>query len=242
MSKSFTRGALVLASLSVVALSVAQETKINFTPKAGTSAEWDSVVTLTVDGMPLTVKAIHVRRILEVKSDGNFVMQNDVRNMRMEMPGIEAMPMPEMAPSIATFDRTGVLLGVTQEGTSPEDLLVGARMLSIGTFHYPENLDRTWKPGESYNRIIPANSKIGTKALQAQYTFEGTEKVGEWESAIFSFRVSESGVDKPQRMTGKAYIALSDGMVTKIEAKFSDMVSPGAPDPMSGTISLVRIK
>lgn len=242
MKRALLCGALLAAVVAISPVAFAQGTKINFTPKAGTVAEYDTVITVTFEGTPLTIKAKSISTVREVKANGDFVVQNEERGMVMELPGMDSIPVPDMDPSTTVFDKTGVPIEVQQPDASAEDLAASARMASISAFYLPEDLNKEWQVGDRYVREIPANTKLGTKAVRAEYTFEGTEKVGNWETAIFSFKVTETEGGKPQQISGKMHLSVADGMTVKLEARFVDMVTPGAPEPISGSISLTRTK
>ncbi|MFN7171732.1 MAG: hypothetical protein ACK4P3_02965 [Fimbriimonadaceae bacterium] len=242
MKRALLCGALLAAVVAISPVAFAQGTKINFTPKAGTVAEYDTVITVTFEGTPLTIKAKSISTVQEVKANGDFVVQNEERGMVIELPGMDSIPVPDMDPSTTVFDKTGVPIEVQQPDASAEDLAASARMASISAFYLPEDLNKEWQVGDRYVREIPANTKLGTKAVRAEYTFEGTEKVGNWETAIFSFKVTETEGGKPQQISGKMHLSVTDGMTVKLEARFVDMVTPGAPEPVSGSISLTRTK
>ncbi|MFN7171730.1 MAG: hypothetical protein ACK4P3_02955 [Fimbriimonadaceae bacterium] len=233
---------VVLSVCAVLCLASMEPVQIKFGPEAKSSAEWEVVIRAVSNGVPIVAKARQHQEVTETKPNGEFVVSTRIQGMTIESPDTEPMTMPDPAPTTVTFNQTGVVVGVQQDEVSRAELGVEARMAAIRAILYPEDQERMWTVGEKYVREVPADPKLGTVALRAEYTFEGVEKVGDWESAAFSFKTTETGVERPQHSSGQILLSLSDGWLTQMEASFNDFITPGAPEPLSGTVAFKRTR
>lgn len=228
--KAVTLASLLLASMAVA---TGDAVKIQWKPKAGSTAKYKLNVKATSDalGGDILIGISVASKILEVKADGTVVVEEKQSDFSIKAGG-QDVPGPDAVTSTSTMSPRGEVLS-----HKTDSQMESGRMDAALEFVYP---DKDVNAGDSWTVKKDADKDKGLFNRETTYTFDGTEKVGKWD--CYRIKVSFKETSAPTNMTYTAtvWVATDDG--TMIKGNY-DMKSvefgPGMP-PTDATSEIMR--
>lgn len=212
---------------------------IHFTPitQKGLVAKLTDKANLTFSGQKVELLNDAKQTITEVAENGDITVQEDDSNLSVMVNG-SPMPAPQTQSSTATMDKLGRLVQFkSASGDGSSSGSSQARMFNLTILIYPGH---DLKTGEKWTAEVPANTKLGTKPITANYTVDGIESIGKFKAIKVEFSLKEGG-DGTASSSGTMWIDVKDGMTDKITAKVSGVPLEGAPGNVDGTLESNRI-
>lgn len=219
---------------------IAVDPLIHFTPitQKGLVAKLTDKADLILAGQKVEILNDAKQTVTEISEAGDITVHEEDSNISIMVSG-SPMPAPQGQTSTATMDKLGRLIkfqsGAADAGGSAESQ---ARLFNLTLLIYPGH---DVKPGEKWTAEVPANAKLGTKAVTASYTAEGIETVGKFKAIKVKFAIKEGG-DGEASSSGTLWIDVKDGMTDKVIATVKDVSMNGVPGTVEGTLNSNRVE
>lgn len=231
--------ALFLAVASTAAYaSLQDEFTVKWAPKVGNVYKYK--VDVTAKGLQgpagegeAKFGANLTRTILEVKSDGNIVVEEKQTDFTLSFDGQD---MSAMMPIESITEKiTATPLGSVVERVSDADpSMNNPRLSNAQVFVFP---GKPLKVGETWVRETAADSSLGLFPTKTTFTFQGTEMVGQWNCFKVTFEFAESDASANMEGTGTAWLSIEDGELVKGESKFKNVeFGPGLTADAEGLV------
>lgn len=222
-----------LLSAAVVAAAFVADYTLNYSPKVGTTTKYKMSGVFDFEGTEIMFTASTSNKVLEVKANGDYVIEEVQDNAKVSFGGQE-MDAPSGGPNRTTFSPSGKV--VDMQG----DMVDGSayRTAGVSSFYKPT---KAVKVGDSWKIELKGDSKLGSVDSVASYTVEAEEAVGAWQTLRIAFDVKETTGSQPASSSGKIWIDHRDGEMVKVEGRWKDVPVPGAPAPITGTMKVIRL-
>lgn len=231
--------ALFAACAAALAFAVADPVKIAWKPTLGAVAKYKLNAVATVDpgSGPTEMKfAANVSsKIAEIKADGNIVVEETQSEMSILF---GEQDFSSQAPPSATVKTTMNPRGETISREGGEGMS-SPRLEHSLEFVYPEG---DVSVGDSWTVKRAADSAKGLFTRETTYTYDGTEKIKEWDCHRIKITFKET--DAPTNMTyeGTVWVRADDGSLVNASYKMKNVeFSPGLP-PADSTANLTRLE
>ncbi len=226
------------AMLAAVAMATFDGVSLKWKPTAGQTAKYKITAKAMVDGpqgkAEMNFGATMDLKVLEVKADGNIVMEEKQSNLSIKMGDQD---FSSFAPQSVTVTTTSKPNGevVSRKSDSEQD---NARLESSLEFVFP---DKDVKVGDSWSIKREADSGKGLFARETTYTYEGSEMVGKWNCHKIKVAFKEVGAPTNMEVAGTVWVSVEDGSPVKGSYKMKNVeFAPGMP-PTDSDSELVRI-
>lgn len=226
--------ALVAISLVAGAVAWQDEAKIVWQPKAGSVAVYNMNVNAEGDfGQgPMKIEvSMKVTNKIDTVTEKEVTVSSKTTDMKIKLDGNEMPGGGEEETGSSTFSLDGELIS-----TKSDSGMGNIRLEQMSTFLYP---DRAVKPGETWTRTVKGD-KGGKVNATATYTYQGTEKVGNWDCFKVTYDYKETQGEKPSTAKGTIWIDQATGDAVKLEATLKDVVFQDGLPPMNATIKMMR--
>ncbi len=226
---------LAAAMLAAVAMAGVDAVNIKWKPKAGDTAKYKISAKANIAGSEMNFGAAMSTKVVEVKADGNIVVEEKQSDMKI-MFGDQDMS--SMAPAAVTGTTTMKPNGevVSRKSDSEMD---NPRMEAALEFVYPE---KELNVGDSWSIKRDADSGKGLFARETTFTYEGTEMVGKWNCYKIKVAFKEVGAPTNMEASGYSWVSVEDGSQVKGSYKLKNVeFAPGAP-PSDADSDVIRIE
>jgi hypothetical protein len=238
MRKSFfTRGVATFAASAMALGVIAGQDGINLMrkPKVGEVAEY--AITAQFDGTDDKIKftETQTQKVTDVRPDGSYELSQASTNVLVDMGRGLTMNQPDNTVVSEEAPNGRIKTIVSGDATDPASY----RIAHLQTFETPTT---PVKVGDDIKYTIPADPKLGTPAVSADYKVEGLEKIKAWDTIRLTFKTEETEGDTKSSTSGTLWVSATDGMLVKSDGKWKDVQPPGVPTPLTGTFTLERTK
>jgi hypothetical protein len=233
MKKLHFGGALLLVAGAALAWAGVQDYNLKRTAKEGEVFKYKLNGTMEVMGTSVTLSAIMINKTTKVEANGDYTVESSQTEGKISFNGSE-MEMPSSGSTMTTYKADGTVLDVKGEGVE----MGGYRMANLLAAIMPE---KPIKAGDTWTSSVKGDAKKGTVDVNGTYKFEAVEKGDSGETAKVTYELKETNGEAPATVSGTAWLELKTGNLIKIESKWKDVPVPGAPTPVTGTMTMVLI-
>ncbi|MBS1716588.1 MAG: hypothetical protein JSS72_02505 [Armatimonadetes bacterium] len=185
---------------------------------------------LTIANLNLLITATIVRKVIEVKDNGENVVEESQEDTVIKI-GDQEVPPQHEASLVVHYGKFGEVLDLKKEGAV---LPAEARLEVISNIYFPK---KAVIVGESWSVDIPANEKMQTVALRATFKLSGVETVSGHQVFKIDYESHETEGQQPAKVEGTCWLDTQTGCTVQDEATWTDMPSAGA-NTMSGKVAL----
>jgi hypothetical protein len=229
----------ILKPLSLVALAVAgwgraDDYSLKYTPKEGATVTYKMKVDMDITGNLATMDATVVQKILKVDPDGTYSVQDNTVDGKVVYSGSESA-IPKNS-TVHVYKPNGEVVSLTGQETDGNSL----RVQRLTMLKRPDNnvkIGDTWQiESKADTAAVPPKP-----SLHGTFKLVGEETVGTYKTLKIEASLSEGDIPLPGNTTLTFWISKDDGSMVKSECKYVNLTFPGAPNPMTGSISMMRI-
>lgn len=230
-TRRFTFASMLL--LAVASSALAQDTfDLKRKPKAGATLNFTLTVNADFSGQQILVTAKTAEKILEVKPNGDFVVETKQTDTKVKVSGQE-FPAGEESTDKVTYNAAGLVQTIAGDNTDSSTY----RMQNLALFVAPKD---AVKVGDKWTQEFKADSKTGAVAAGAEYEVVAAEKVGSWDTVKIKWTFAEKEGGEPASCTGFLWISKEDGSLVKLTGDAKNAPIPGAPGPINMNIVIER--
>jgi hypothetical protein len=224
--------ASLLLSLSALALAAVDGLSVRRQPKVDQIIKLRLKANLEIGGVQATYTGLVVEKTTKVDTDGSFTYEETQSEGSAKF-GDQTVPVPDIGPFPVTLNADGSLKEIKGDASTagPE----AYRMTNL------EVLIDSGKPlavGDTWSVDIKAGDKA--KAAKAEYKVIAEEKAGDIDTIKVKFTVKETEGTEPASSDGTYWISKADGSLVRSEVKWANAPFPGAPTPISATMTETR--
>lgn len=224
----------LVAALWLATLAAAQEVDLSWKPKVGDASTYKLRMEFTLFGDTAVYTAKVHDKVIEVNAD-SYTVETSQTEYKVEIFGEEGEVNDKDIPKAQTVFS---LLGDVKEVRGDLTNDAAYRMANLTSIRRP---GKPVKVGDSYERTVATDTKLGVPAAKGTYRVEAEERVGTEDAVVIGFEYAETEGGEPARCMGKYWLSKRDGKLLKSEATWSSAPIPGAPSPVNGTVTLERI-
>ena len=230
--KSLAFGTVV--ALSTFALAAQGGLTLTRKVKSGDELKYRLKANIDVSGNSAEFSGLQTQKVLEVATDGTYTVQSATSDVKVTFGGQEIAVPPDSVPSITTvYNVDGTVKEIRGDSAAAD----AYRASNLSTVFYT---GKEIKVGDTFNNDKPADKNTGATAYKSTYKVVGEEKVGSYDTWKIEFSVKESEGETPASSNGTVWVDKNDGAMVKSDAKWENAPFPGAPAPVSGSVSITR--
>jgi hypothetical protein len=233
MKKENWLRSIVAASLGALTLgAVAGQDAISLArkPKPGDVAEF--AITAEFDTMKINYTTLN--KVTTVQADGSYSVEASSKDMVVDLGGQTINP-PDSS-DVLQYSPTGMVVSIVADTTPPP---AAYKILHLQSFQSPMS---PVKIGDEIKYTIPADPKLETPTVSADYKVDGLEKIKDWDTVRLVYTSTETDGDLKESMSGTVWVSTIDGMLVKSQGKWNNVQPPGVPTPLTGTYIMIRTK
>ncbi len=223
-----------MIAISLAAMSAATDGafSLRWKPKEGDAITYSTEATFDVGGTQASIKSKTLEKVLKVDADGTYSVQSSTLEGMVTYLGQQ---IPLRKPITVTLYRpTGEVVSITGDDINA----VSYRSANLTMLRRPENPVNVL---DKWSTEIKGDPKLGSIGMKGSYTVEAEEKVGEFDTLrVTAVNKEQEGTDAGT-VEATFWINKADGSVIKTTAKWTNVTFPGAPAPVSGTITTTRV-
>ncbi|MBS1716589.1 MAG: hypothetical protein JSS72_02510 [Armatimonadetes bacterium] len=187
--------------------------------------------TLQIAGQEATLDGTLDRKIVEVKENGDYTVEETQSNTKVQFGGQE-MNLPDNT-STTSYTAAGDIVEIKSDKVDPLEY----RFANMSLFHLP---DAAVAEGGTWTYEAKSNDKTGAVGFKATYKVVGEEKIGNRTTVKISMSIKESEGSEPASSECLLWLDTTDMMPVKTENNLTNAPIPGAPGPVSGKIGTTR--
>lgn len=221
------------ALAGLAALAAAQGFRLVSKPTIGEEAKYSVKANIDLGGMSATMSGTQSEKTTDVDKDGNYTVESKLIDGNVEFGG-QQMALPAGNATVTVFRKDGTvkeIRGDSVEGGS-------YRFANLASVYLP---DQDLKVGDEWTKEAKADSTTQAVAYKATFKIAGEEKVGTVDTVKIAFSVKETEGETPAASEGTTWIEKANGKMVKTEQKWTNAPFPGAPGPVSGTVTVTRV-
>jgi hypothetical protein len=224
-----------VSALALVALAGQDQISLMRKLKVGDTAEYSIAAQFDGQGGTTIKFSSHeIQKVTAVQTDGGYTVQTDTKDQNVDL-GDQTMTPPDTS-EVSSFSATGRITNIA----SDQDVSGAAyRIVHLQTFETPKD---PVKVGDEIKYTVPADTKLDTPAVDADYKVEGLEKIQNWNTVKLTFKSEETAGDLKASMSGTIWVDAGDGGLVKSEGVWTNVQPPGVPFPLTGKYNLTRTK
>ena len=230
-----TRGLAVVLTGSLALAAIAGQDSLNVSrrPKVGSVAMYS--VSANFDSpQAITFTQNQTQKVTAVQADGTYTLETVSSNVVVDFGG-QTMNPPDSTVTSTQTPTGRVIQIISEQAAGPATY----RIAHLQTFEAPLT---SVKVGDDIAYTIPADPKLETPAVKADFKVAGLEKIKDWDTIRLTFNSAETGSDAVSSMTGTVWVNVSDGLLVKSEGQWKDVQPEGVPFPLSGKYTMIRTK
>jgi len=233
MTKSLRITGLAMLALAAFASAAIGGITIHRTPKEGEVTKYRMKADLEVMGQPATFTGLIQEKVTKVDTDGTYSIEQTQLEGKVNIGGND-MDIPSSGSASTTvYAANGDTKEIRGESATPE----AYRMSALGAFIEP---GKEINVGDKWTHDFKADSKTGQVAAKVEYTYLADEKVGDVDCYKIHVVVNETEGATPASSDTNLWVDKANGQMVKMEGKWTNAPFPGAPEPITATVSLTR--
>jgi hypothetical protein len=225
--------ALATATTAIPPVQQVQEYSLAYQPKEGSSMTYKLTGDMDLQGVQAQMTSTVVQKVLKVDTDGTYSVQSNTTGGQVQFSG-QLMKIP-LNQSVTTYKANGDILSVTGDQIDPSNLR--AEMLTM--LRRP---DGKVKIGDSWQLEVKADAAAKSPSLHGSFKFVGEELVGTIPTLKVEAKVTEGDIANGGNTDTTYWLSKDDGSYVKYECHYVNMPFAGAPAPMSGSLSMMRVQ
>jgi hypothetical protein len=206
---------------------------LKFVPTKNSTVSYKINGTFDVQGQLATMDSTVVQKIISVDPNGTYSVQSNTVNGKVIFSGTE-MPTQNNTVTII-YKVSGEPVSITGDLVDPLSL----RVQNLTMLKRPDN---NVKVGDAWLVDIKADAATDKPSLHGTFKLAGEEAVGVVQTLRVEATINEGDVKIPAHTVTTFWISKDDGSIVKYDCKYTNMQFPGAPLPLSGTLSMTRIE
>jgi len=230
---------LSLVLVAALAAASVDPVKIQWKPKSGSIAKYKLLAKAAMDGPQGAAEVVFgatvTSKVTDIKADGNIVVEETQSEISIKFGDQDfSSQAPQTITSKSTMTPSGEV-----KARETTDETANARMENSLEFIYP---DDAMDVGKSWTIKRPADSGKGLYARETTFTYDGVEKIGQWD--CYRIKTSFKETDAPTNMSyeGVTWVAIEDGTMIKATYKMKNVeFGPGLP-PSDATAEISRFE
>jgi hypothetical protein len=201
------------------------------TPKEGEVAKFRLKAELEFSGQPITFTGLVQEKTVAVTPD-SYTVETTQLEGKISMGGNE-MDAPGGGVTTTVYEMNNVVKEIRGEMTDGS----AYRMAALNGVVMP---GKDVAVGDKWSHTFKADSARGSVAASGEFEVLAEEQVGGVDTVKIKATVRETEGAEPASSEGTFWLAKSDGNVVKMEAKWTNAPFPGAPAPISATVTMTR--
>ena len=226
--------AIVLLSASALTFAAVDGLSVKRQPKEGQAIKLRLKAELEIAGQQATYTGLVQQKVTKVEADGTYTEEEQQVQGKAKF-GDQEIDVPDTGAHPVVYNADGSLKEI--KGDEQTAGAASYRMTNLGVI-----ID-SGKPlavGDTWTVEIKADSKTGAVAAKAEYKVLAEEKVGDLDTIKVKATIKESEGAEPASSEGTYWVVKTDGTLAKAEVKWLNAPFPGAPAPITATVSMVR--
>ena len=203
---------------------------LRITASVGEVHKYRLTATVTLAGKEAHLTASVTDKVTKVDENGDITTEESRTNVKVEFDGREVTG-TDGPPILIVTRNDGTMEGIKGAPDNPNFV----RLTNIETLKLPDfalDKDKAW----SYD--VAPDGKTGAVKAHSDYKVAGSETVDGIDCWKISVQARELSGDHPASAESTVWLAKSDGLKVKSESRGTDLPSPDAPVPLSGTEQL----
>lgn len=228
------RTALFVSVLAVASIGFAQDSfTLKRSPKEGDSAKYQLKVDTEISGLVVKFSATVTEKVTKVKEDGSFTVSSEQSDTVLEINGEKQETPPGVGGAeTSTFATDGHVSDIQGDETGSDSY----RMANIQSMLWPKEAVTI---GSKWEADIKEDSAKGYPAVHAKYEVLAKETMGERTVLKISFSSTETGGTDPAASKGTTWVDVSNGLVVKTEAEWTN--APVAGQKINGKVTMTLV-
>ncbi len=228
--------ALMLLTVSALAIAAVDGLSVKRQVKEGQILKLKIKADLEIQGQAATFTALTDQKCTKLEADGTYTIESTQHDGKAVFGG-QDIDIPQTPPVSSVYNADGSLKQIKGDDTIASP--AAYRMSNLSVLVDP---GKTLNVGDSWSVDIKGDTKTGAEAAKAEYKVLGEEKVGDLDTIKVKFSVKETSGAMPASSEGTTWISKVDGTEVKSEAKWTDAPMPGAPMPITATVTISRVQ
>ena len=189
---------------------------------------------LEIGGNKATYTGLVQQKVTKVDTDGSYTEEEQQIQGKASFGG-QDIDVPDTGAHPVIYNADGRVKEI-----KGDEQTAGAASYRMTTLGLIIDAGKPLAVGDTWSVDLKADAKTGAEAAKADYKVLGEEKVGDLDTVKLSAKIKETGSSDPASSDGTYWIAKSDGSLVKAEVKWVNAPFPGAPGPISASVTMVR--
>jgi hypothetical protein len=225
---------VVLLSVSALTFAAVDGLSVKRQPKEGQTVKLRLKAQLEIAGNQATFTGIMQQKVTKVETDGTYTEEEQQLQGKASFGG-QDVDVPDTGAHPVTYFADGSIKEI-----KGDDQTAGAAAYRMSNLGVIVDAGKPLNVGDTWTYDFKADSKTGAVAAKGEYKVLAEEKVGDLDTVKVKAAIKEADGTDPASSDGTYWISKLDGTLVKAEIKWLNAPFPGAPGPITATVSMVR--
>ena len=190
--------------------------------------------TLQLAGMDVTITMLNQSKVKDIADDGTVTLEDGLLEGTANVGGQE-FPIPAQPANIVVMKPNGDVKEIRGDNIDQ----TAYRMQNLLAFLPPTEAVQV---GSKWKREVATNKDTKAPSFTSNYSITGEEKIDGTDTFKIEYKTVETEGSEPATTEGTIWISKEDCSLVKGSSKWTNVPQPGAPAPISGTLTMERVK